>query len=84
MSALHTETRGRFRWLQTVEDADGLTIRTARAELSSGIVVECVTTCDSTDVDGAVVFVTDLAGCEATLTTEQATELVAALSELPR
>ncbi len=62
VNALHTETHGRFRWLRTVEcDAD-VTIRTARAELPTGLVIE--------RVDGAntpLVFVTDLAGSEVTL-----------------
>lgn len=76
MSSLHTETRGRFRWLETVEcDAD-LTIP-PHAPSRRG---RCRT------VDGAdvpIVFVTDLAGGEVTLTVQQAAELVAALCELP-
>lgn len=78
MTSLHIETRGRFRWLETVEcDAD-LTLRTARAVLPSGLVVE--------RVDGAgapILFVTDLTGCEVTLIMQQSTELSAALAELP-
>jgi hypothetical protein len=78
VNALHTETRGQFRWLLTVEcDAD-VTIRTARAELPTGLVIE--------RMDGAHVplaFVTDLAGSEVTLSMEQADELANALGELP-
>lgn len=84
MSALHRETCGRFRWLETVEDDNaGRMIRTARAALPTGVVVERVDTCDRDGAAGTVVFVCDLAGCEVTLSTEQATELVAALGELP-
>jgi hypothetical protein len=78
MNALHTETRGSFRWLQIVECDDDVTIRTARAQLPTGLVVERVEA-------GAVpvMFVTDLAGSEVTLTAEQAAELAIALDELP-
>lgn len=79
MNALHSQTRGRFVWLETVECDAGVTIRTARAELPTGLVIE--------RVDGAdepLVFVTDAAGREITVTTEQSAELFAALSELPR
>lgn len=42
MSSWHSESRGRYRWLRTVEcDAD-VTIRTARAELAGGLVIERV------------------------------------------
>ncbi len=78
MTSLHIETRGRFRWLATVEDDADLTLRTARAVLPCGLVVE--------RVDGAgapILFVTDLTGCEVTLTMQQSTELAAALGELP-
>lgn len=80
MSSLHTETRGRFRWLRTTEcdDAD-VTILTARAELPTGLIVE--------RIDGAaapIVFVTDASGREVELSPEQSAELGAALGELPR
>lgn len=83
MNQLHNETRGHFRWLQTVEcDAD-VTIRTARARLPTGLIVERVNTCERDGADVAIVFVTDLAGCEVTLSTEQTAELGLALGELP-
>lgn len=78
MSSFHTERRGRFRWLETVEDDEGVTLRTARTEFACGLVVE--------RVDGArtpLVFITDAAGVELTVTAEQSVELGAALSELP-
>lgn len=81
MNQLQTETRGAFRWLRTIECDDaggGVTIRTARAQLPSGLVVERV------DTAGApLVFVTDPGGCEIELSAEQAAELAAALGELP-
>lgn len=78
MNQLHTETRGRFRWLQTMECEAGVTIRTARAQLSCGVVIERV------DSAGApLVFVTDLTGCEVTLSVGQSAELGVALGELP-
>ncbi len=84
MSAWHTETRGRFRWAESVEDDGDLTIRCARAELPSGLTVERVDTCEPGDgPDAAVIFVTDRGGCEVTVTVEQAAELAAALTELP-
>lgn len=83
MNQLHTEARGRFRWLQTVEHDDGLTIRTARTELPTGLVIERVDTCQHDGADVSRVFVTDPAGCEVTLSAEQSTELGVALGELP-
>ncbi len=83
MNQLHTETLGRFRWLQTVECDAGVTIRTARARLPTGLIVERVNTCERDGADVAIVFVTDLAGCEVTLSTEQSAELGLALDELP-
>lgn len=83
MSALHGEARGRFQWLETVEDDAGLTIRTARAQLPSGLVVERVNACGGDDADEGAVFISDVAGCEVTLTTAQSVELGAALGELP-
>ncbi len=83
MNQLQTETRGRFRWLRTVgcDDEAGVTFRTARAQLPCGLVVERVDTCerDGTD-DVAMVFVTDLAGCEIELSVEQSAEMGAALN----
>ncbi|MPZ65597.1 MAG: helix-turn-helix domain-containing protein [Pseudonocardiaceae bacterium] len=81
VSALHSETLGRFRWLKNVEcdDDAGVTIHTARAQLPTGLLVERVR--DRTDL--AVVFVTDLPGCEITLSTAQSAEWGAALVELP-
>lgn len=78
MSSWHSESRGRYRWSRTVECDAGVTIRTARAEIAGGLVIE--------RVDGAaapIVFVTDVAGCEVTLTVEQSAALGAALGELP-
>ncbi|MPZ65362.1 MAG: hypothetical protein GEU83_07530 [Pseudonocardiaceae bacterium] len=85
MNQLQTETRGRFRWLKTVEcdDDAGVTFRTARAQLPTGLFVERVNTCEGDGTVAAMVFVTDLAGCEVTLSTEQSAELRAALGELP-
>jgi hypothetical protein len=80
VSALHTETRGRFRWLCTVEDCDGATVHTARTELPSGVTVERITTHDPAG-ECAVVFVTDLADGEITLSAGEAVELRAALDE---
>lgn len=78
MNALHTETRGSCRWLLTEECDAGVTIRTARVELPCGLTVELV--------DGAaapLVFITDPAGGEIELSTEQSAELGVALGELP-
>lgn len=84
MNALHKEHRGRFRWLTTVEDGHGSTVRTARAELPSGLVVERVETREKGGTGAAVVFINDLTDLgEITLTEQQAAELVAALGELP-
>ncbi len=79
MSSWHTETRGRFRWLETVEDGDeGIEIRMTRTELACGLVVERVTGART-----PLVFITDAAGVELTVTAEQSVELGAALGELP-
>lgn len=83
VNSLHTETRGRFRWLETVEDDDGLTFRTVRVCLPGGLAVERVETCGHDGEDVTVVFVGDRAGNEMVLTTQQSTELGAALGELP-
>lgn len=55
-------------------------IRTTRVALPTGLVVERV---QATSGEVAE-FVSDLAGCEVTQSTEQSAELDAALGELPR
>lgn len=85
MNQLQTETRGAYRWLKTLEcdDDAGLTFRTARAQLPCGLIVERVATDGHDSKDVTMVFVTDRAGYEAVLTTEQSAELGVALGELP-
>ncbi len=84
MDELHTETRGQFRWLETTGYDDDLTIRTARAELPSGLVVERAVVCKRGDATPSrVVFVSDDSGTEITISQQQSAELRMALGEMP-
>ncbi len=80
MSHHQAETCERSWRRRTVDDA-GVTIHTARADLSGGLVVERVTTCDH-DGCTTVDFISDTAGCEITLPAGRSAELHVALGEL--